>query len=120
MQSRARILEDLAKVTTGAVSTLAGIKNEIEGLVRQQLERLLSDMDLVPREEFDAVKAMAAKARGEQEALHKRVAALEAHAKTAKSAKASKTPKKPERAASAKTARPRPQPTARKRPAPKS
>ena len=115
MQSRARILEDLAKVTTGAVSTLAGIKNEIEALVRQQLERLMSDMDLVPREEFDAVKAMAAKARGEQEALRKRVAALEAQAKTTK---ASKTPKKLERAASAKTARPRT--TARKRPAPKS
>ncbi len=104
MQSRARILEDLAKVTTGAVSTLAGIKNEIEALVRQQLERLMSDMDLVPREEFDAVKAMAAKARGEQEALHKRVAALEARAKTAKL----KVAKKPGRAA-----------TTRKRPVPK-
>ena len=115
MQSRTRILEDLAKVTTGAVSTLAGIKNEIEGLVRQQLERLLSDMDLVSREEFDAVKAMAAKARSEQEALRKRVAALEAQAKTTK---ASKTPKKPERAVSAKTARSRT--TARKWPAPKS
>ncbi len=108
MQSRARILEDLAKVTTGAVSTLAGIKNEIEGLVRQQLGRLLSDMDLVPREEFDAVKAMAAKARGEQEALHKRIVALEAQAKTAK---------KPGRAAGVKTARPRT--TGRKRPSPK-
>jgi BMFP domain-containing protein YqiC len=107
MQSRTRILEDLAKVTTGAVSTLAGIKSEIEGLVRQQLERLLSDMDLVPRDEFDAVKAMAAKARGEQEALHKRVKALEGRAKT----------KTPGRAASAKPARPRT--TKRQRPAPK-
>ena len=105
MQSRARILEDLAKVTTGAVSTLAGIKNEIEGLVRQQLGRLLADMDLVPREEFDAIKAMAAKARGEQEALHKRVSALEAQAKP-KTARVSKTPGRAK--------------TTRKRPAPKS
>ena len=113
MQSRTRILEDLAKVTAGAVSTLAGIKNEVEGLVRQRVERLLSDMDLVPREEFDAVKAMAAKARGEQEALGKRVAALEAQAK------APKKPKKPGRAAGgrAKTARRRT--TGRKRPAAK-
>ena len=111
MQSRTRILEDLAKVTAGAVSTLAGIKNEIEGLVRQRVERLLSDMDLVPREEFDAVRAMAAKARGEQEALEKRVAALEAQAK------APKKPKTPSRAAGgrAKTARRRT--TGRKRPA---
>jgi len=108
MQSRARILEDLAKVTTGAVSTFAGIKNEIEGLVRQQLGRLLSDMDLVPREEFDAVKAMATKARGEQEALHKRIAALEAQAKP-KAPKVSKVSKTPGRTK-----------TARKRPAPKS
>jgi BMFP domain-containing protein YqiC len=105
MQSRARILEDLAKVTTGAVSTLAGIKNEIEGLVRQQLERLLADMNLVPREEFDAIKAMAAKARGEQEALHKRVSVLEAQAKPT-TASVSKTPGRAK--------------TTRKRPAPKS
>ena len=107
MQSRTRILEDLAKVTTGAVSTLAGIKNEIEGLVRQQLERLLSDMDMVPREEFDAVKAMAAKARGEQEALQKRVAALE---------KRAKAPKKASRATGGRAKTTRPRTTARKRP----
>ncbi|MDP6788060.1 MAG: accessory factor UbiK family protein [Rhodospirillales bacterium] len=110
MQSRARILDDLAKVTTGAVSTLAGIKTEIEGMVRQQLERLLSDMDLVPRDEFDAVKAMAAKAREEQEALHKRVQTLEGRAKT-------KTAKRPGRGAGAKKARPRT--TKRKGPAAK-
>ena len=78
MQSRSRVLEDLARVTAGAASTLAGIKNEIEALARQRIERLLADMDLVPRDEFDAVKAMAAKARTEQERLEKRLAALEA------------------------------------------
>ncbi len=84
MQTSNRILDDLAKVANGAASGLVGIKDEIEGLVRQQLERLLANMELVPRDEFDAVKAMAAKARTEQEALEKRVAELE-KALTAKS-----------------------------------
>jgi len=78
MQTSNRILDDLARVANGAVSTLVGIKNEIDALVRQRLERLLNDADVVPRQEFDAVKAMAAKARSEQEKLEKRVAGLEA------------------------------------------
>lgn len=77
MQTRGRIFDDLAKVAGGAASTLTGVKAEIEGLVRQQIERLLVDADMVPRDEFDAVKAVAAKARSEQEALEKRVRALE-------------------------------------------
>ncbi len=77
MQTRSRIFNDLAKVAGGAVSTLGGIKAEIEVLVRQQIERLLLDADMVPRDEFDAVKAVAAKARSEQEKLEKRVRALE-------------------------------------------
>ena len=78
MQTSNRILDDLARVANGAISTLVGIKNEIDALVRQRLERLLNDADVVPREEFDAVKAMAAKARTEQERLEKRIAGLEA------------------------------------------
>ena len=98
MQTSNRILDDLARVANGAVSTLVGIKNEIDALVRQRIERLLNDADVVPREEFDAVKAMAAKARTEQERLEKRIAGLEAKlgvkpvARTAKStAKAKKS-----------------------------
>ncbi len=98
MQSSNRILDDLARVANGAVSTLVGIKNEIDALVRQRIERLLNDANVVPREEFDAVKAMAAKARTEQERLEKRIAGLEAKlgvkpaARTAKpAAKAKKT-----------------------------
>jgi len=84
MQTSNRFLDDIAKVANSAVSTLSGVKGEVEAVVRQQLDRLLSDMDLVPRDEFDAVKAMAAKARTEQEILEKRVAKLEAAlAKTA-------------------------------------
>ena len=77
MQTRAKIFDDLAKVAGGAASTLSGIKGEIESLVRQQIERILVDADMVPRDEFDAVKAMAAKARSEQETLEKRVRDLE-------------------------------------------
>ena len=78
MQSRNRIFDDLSRLADGAASTVAGIKGDIEGLVRNQLERLMADMDVVPREEFEAIKAVAAKARTEQERLEKRVAALEA------------------------------------------
>lgn len=77
MQTKSRIFDDLAKVAGGAVTTLAGVKAEIDGLVRQRIERLLAGADLVPRDEFDAVKAIAAKARAEQEKLEDRVAALE-------------------------------------------
>ena len=78
MQTRNPIFEELARLTSGAVSTLAGVRAEIDTLVRQQLERLLGDMNLVPRDEFEAVKAMAAKARAEQERLEARIAELEA------------------------------------------
>ncbi len=98
MQTSNRILDDLARVANGAVSTLVGIKNEIDALVRQRVERLLNDANVVPREEFDAVKAMAAKARTEQEKLEKRVAGLEAKlgvkpaARTAKPAAKARKP----------------------------
>ena len=54
------------------------MRDEIDTFVKQRLERLVADMDFVPREEFEAVKAMAAKARTENEALAARIAALEA------------------------------------------
>ena len=78
MQSQNRLLDDLARVATGALGTLSGVREEVEAQFRQRFERVLDQMDLVSREEFDAVKAMAAKARAEQEALEARVAALEA------------------------------------------
>ena len=78
MQTRSRVFDDLAKVAGGAVSALSGIKAEIEVLARQRIERLLVEVDMVPRDEFDAVKAMAAKARSEQEKLEKRILELEA------------------------------------------
>lgn len=77
MQTKSRLFDDLAKVAGGAVTTLAGVKAEIDGLVRQRIERLLTDADMVPRDEFDAVKAMAAKARAAQDTLEKRIQSLE-------------------------------------------
>ncbi len=79
MQTQNRLLEDLARVATSALGIAAGMREEVEARLRDQFERVLSGMDLVTREEFDAVKAMAAKARAEQEDLAARLAALEAH-----------------------------------------
>lgn len=77
MQSQNRFFDDFARVAAGAMSTLSGVKGEVEARLREQLERVFAGMDLVSRDEFEAVKAMAAKARTEQEDLQKRVAELE-------------------------------------------
>ena len=79
MQSQNRFFDDLARVAAGAMGTLSGVKSEVESRIREQLERVLAGMDLVSRDEFEAVKAMAAKARSEQEDLERRVAAVESH-----------------------------------------
>ncbi|MEE8393892.1 MAG: accessory factor UbiK family protein [Rhodospirillales bacterium] len=78
MDPSRRFFEDLAKAASGAASAFSGIKSEIESLVRQQMERLLGELDVVQRDEFEATKAMAAKARAGQEDLERRVEALEA------------------------------------------
>ncbi len=78
MQTRNRLLDDLAKVAGGTLSVVTGVKGEAEAVLRQQFEKALDRMDLVLREDFEAVRAMAAKARDRQEELAKRVAALEA------------------------------------------
>lgn len=77
MQTSNRFLDDLARVANGAASTLTGLKDEIDQQVRQRVERFLVESDLVPREEFEAVRDMAATARREQERLESRVAELE-------------------------------------------
>lgn len=84
MQTQNRILDDLAKMASGAMSGLSGLRHEIEMRGREQIERILARMDLVKREEFEAVKAMAAKAREEQELLAERLAELEKRLKPGK------------------------------------
>jgi BMFP domain-containing protein YqiC len=77
MPTENRLFDDLARVATGALGALTGVRDDLEGRLRDQFERILGRMNLVRREEFDAVQAMAAKARTEQEALEARVAELE-------------------------------------------
>ena len=77
MQTENRLFDDLARVAGGAFSTLTSLREEVETRVRERVERLLADMDLVPREEFEAVKAMAQKARTEQETMAQRLDELE-------------------------------------------
>lgn len=88
MQTENRLLDDLARVAGGALGVAAGMRSELEARLREQLERILGRMDLVTREEFDAVKAMAVKAREEQEALAERLAALEAAGRRSRKTKA--------------------------------
>ena len=78
MQTQNRLLDDLARVASGAIGVATEMRGEVEAQMRAQFERALSRFDLVTREEFDAVRAMAVKAREEQEDLAARLAALEA------------------------------------------
>ncbi len=93
MQTENRLLDDLARMANGALNTLSGLREEIESRVRERVERMLADMDMVPREEFEAVKAMAQKARAEQEDLAARVAELER--RLAERGRATRQPQQP-------------------------
>lgn len=73
-----RILDDFAKLMTDAAGAAQGVRREVETAFRGQAERLMNSMDLVKREEFDAVREMAIKARDENDALKARIDALEA------------------------------------------
>ena len=110
MQSQKRIFDDIAKVAGGALGALGGLKQEIEGLVRQRVDRFLSDRDLVTREEFEVVKAMLSEARAEQEKLLTRLKKLESGtatgAKRAKSVSSKTASAKPKTAAKAKRSPP--------------
>ena len=97
MQTRRRVFDDAAKLAGGAVGALDGVRREMESLIRQQVERILSKFDLVTRDEFEAVKEMAARARAEQENIAKKLKLLEASKRTpSKGQKAGrkKTPKR--------------------------
>jgi BMFP domain-containing protein YqiC len=78
VEPRGRILDDIARLVTDAAGVAQGVRREAETLARAQLDRLIATMDLVSREEFEAVRDMAALARDENEALRKRIEALEA------------------------------------------
>jgi BMFP domain-containing protein YqiC len=73
-----RLLDDLAKLMTDAAGAAQGVRREVETAFKAQAERLLNSMEVVQREEFDAVRDMAVKARAENKALATRIDALEA------------------------------------------
>ena len=77
MQSRSKILEDVSQLMTNAMGVAQGAREEAETAMKGLVDRWLADRDFVTREEFDAVRAMAQKAREENEALKARIEALE-------------------------------------------
>jgi BMFP domain-containing protein YqiC len=94
MQSENRVFSDFAKFLNGAAGTLAGMGREAESAARERAKEWMGGLDFVSRDEFEAVKAMAAAARDDADALQARVVALEA--KLAATAAAPKPPKKPQ------------------------
>ncbi len=83
MQTDSKIFDDLAKLVNGAAGTIAGMGREAEASVRDKAKEWIGGLEFVSREEFEAVKAMAAAARDEAEALKARLDALEVKAKAA-------------------------------------
>jgi len=77
-QTSNRFLDDIARLMTDAAGAAQGVRREVETIVKSQGERVLNGLDVVRREEFEIVKAMAERAREENEALAARIAALEA------------------------------------------
>jgi len=93
MQTDNPLLDGLARFFTDAAGAAQSVRTELDTFVRQRLERLVADMDFVPREEFEAVKAMASKARSENERLDARLAELEAKLNTLESPDEAAPPK---------------------------
>jgi BMFP domain-containing protein YqiC len=78
MQSRNKVFDDISQLMTNAMGVAQGAREEAETAFKSMIDRWLADRDFVTREEFDAVRAMAQKAREENEALRARIEALEA------------------------------------------
>ena len=83
MQTENRLFDDFAKLLNGIAGTVAGAGREAEGQMRERMRSFLGGADFVGRDEFEAVKAMAAAARDEADALKARLDALEAKAAAA-------------------------------------
>jgi BMFP domain-containing protein YqiC len=78
MQTQSSVFDDLARLMTGAMGMAQGMNEEAKSFMRAQADRFVAEMDLVGRDEFEAIKQVASEARAEAEALRQRVAALEA------------------------------------------
>jgi len=81
MQTRNKVFDDISQLMTNAMGVAQGAKDEAETAMKSWMDRWLADRDFVTREEFDAVRAMAQKAREENDALKARIEALEAKKK---------------------------------------
>ena len=81
MQTRNKIMDDISQLITNAMGVAQGAKDEAENAMKSMMDRWLADRELVTRDEFDAVRAMAVKAREEHAALLARLEALEAKGK---------------------------------------
>ena len=92
-QTSNRIFDEMARLMNDAAGVAQGVRREFDTLFRAQAERILRELEVVPREEFDAVKEMASLAREENEALKARIEALEAKIGEKPAAKASKKAK---------------------------
>lgn len=81
MQSRSRLFDDMSQLMTNAMGVAQGAREEAETAAKSLVDRWLADRDFVTREEFDAVRTMAMKAREENDALRARIESLEAASK---------------------------------------
>ena len=86
MQSKSRPLDDLTNLVTNAVGAVKGVGDEVKAVGRAQAERVIADMDLIGRDEFEVLKAMLQASREDTYALQKKVASLEKQIKTLKKA----------------------------------
>lgn len=87
MQNNNNFLNDLSDLANSTIGNLIGVKHEIEEIVNQKLEKILKNMHLVTKDQFDTVQEMLIKARNEQEELKKRIATLENQINQANSVK---------------------------------
>src|SRR3954449_6185863 len=94
MQSENRLFDDFVKVLNGAAGTFAGMTREAEGAFRERMREWIGGLDMISRDEFEAVKAIAVAAREENHALKARIDALEAAAKPAPKPSTAAKPKK--------------------------
>jgi|GEM_PF-560360 len=88
-----KLIDDLTRMATGALGSFSEVRHQVKAMVRQRVDQIIADMDMVTREEFERVEALAARARDRQEELEQRVAELEAKLGVAAPKKTKQTPK---------------------------
>lgn len=107
MSSRNPFIDDFAKVASSAFSTIGGLRDEAQSAMKARFEAMIADMDMVTRDEFEAVRAMALKAREENDALLQEIVAMKQQIQAAKPAKAAAPRKTAAKKPAAKRAAPK-------------